>query len=125
MYRIVKVINGKNAGQYEIQMEKTTKELYSTVYKNKECSECYQQYLTLINPIKDNRIINDQTFATRLLSFLDRTDVVYQSSHEEKEYLMQVAKNLLEYQKRTANTKEEKDYLLRTCTKQNYQKQID
>lgn len=117
MYRIVKVINGKNAGQYEIQMEKTTKELYNTVYKNKECNECYQHYLTLINPIKDNRIINDQTFATRLLSFLDRTDVVYQSSHEEKEYLMQVAKNLLEYQKRTANTKEEKDYLLRTCTK--------
>lgn len=124
MYRIIKVINGNDGLRwYELQEAYKTieglpcKYAYHTIFGAKDYKECYQQYLKRINPIKDNRIISDQTFATRLLSFLDRTDVVYQSSLEEKEYLMRIAKDLLDYQKKTANTKEEKDYLQRTCTK--------
>lgn len=67
----------------------------------------------MINPIKDNRIVNDMTFAVRLYSFIKQTNVCDMASEEEQEYLMRVAKRLFEYQKLTATQKEEIDYLVR------------
>lgn len=67
----------------------------------------------MTNPIKDNRIVNDMTFAVRLYHFLRDTQVCDQMSDEEKEYLMYVAKNLYDYQVATATQDGEVDYLKR------------
>lgn len=65
------------------------------------------------NPIKDNRIVNDTTFAIRLKLFIDNVDVCDCASEEEKEYIQQVAVKLIKYQVETATDKKEKDYLKR------------
>ena len=67
----------------------------------------------MINPIKDNRIVNDMTFAIRLYNFIKQTNVCDAASEEEHEYLMRVAKRLFDYQKQTATQKGEIDYLKR------------
>lgn len=67
----------------------------------------------MINPIKDNRIVNDMTFAPRLILFLEDTQVNDQMGEEEKEYLLQVAKKLFLYQIDTATQIGEIDYLKR------------
>ena len=67
----------------------------------------------MTNPIKDNRIVNDMTFAPRLILFLEDTQVNDQIGEEEQEYLMRVAKRLFEFQKLTATQKGEIDYLKR------------
>lgn len=66
-----------------------------------------------MNPIIDNRIVNDTTFAIRLKSFVDDVKVCDCIGEEEKEYLQIVAEELLDYQIRTATEKEEIDYLTR------------
>ena len=63
------------------------------------------------NPIKDNRIVNDKTFALRFRSFVENTDVNDLMSEEEKEYLLDVAEKLIKYQAETVSTKAEADYL--------------
>lgn len=63
------------------------------------------------NPIIDNRIVSDYTFASRLLNFIKNVQVDDMPSWEEKEYLINAAKNLLEWQKLTAYTKTEIKYL--------------
>lgn len=63
------------------------------------------------NPIKDNRIINDKTFAIRLRDFIKRTDVCDAMSEEEKEYLLRVSEDLLHYQIETATEDSELKYL--------------
>ena len=65
------------------------------------------------NPIKDNRIVNDTTFAIRLKSFIDKVDVCDCASEEEKEYLQRVASKLIKYQVETATDEEEVNYLKR------------
>jgi hypothetical protein len=65
------------------------------------------------NPIINNRIVNDPTFAVRLLHFLEKVEPQDFASEEELEYLTRVARKLLNYQKATANTAEECDYLRR------------
>ena len=67
----------------------------------------------MTNPIKDNRIVNDMTFAPRLILFLEDTQVNDQMGEEEKEYLLQVAKKLFLYQIDTATQIGEIDYLKR------------
>ena len=51
------------------------------------------------NPIKENRYINDITFATRLKHFIEHTDKNYGSRDflidEEWEYLLNVANKLV------------------------------
>ena len=47
--------------------------------------------MTMNNPIKNNRIVNDTTFAVRLKSFIDRVDVCDCMGEEEKEYIQMVA----------------------------------
>ena len=53
------------------------------------------------NPIKDNRIVSDRTFAKRLKSHLKDVRAECQMGQEELEYLTGVADRLLEYQKQT------------------------
>lgn len=63
------------------------------------------------NPIIDNRIVNDYTFALRLKNFISNVEVNDLPSEEEKGYLLHVADKLIRYQKLTVMTKSEKEYL--------------
>ena len=63
------------------------------------------------NPIKNNRIVNDKTFAIRLRDFIKRTNVCDQMSGEEKKYLLRVSEDLLHYQIETATDESELKYL--------------
>ena len=65
------------------------------------------------NPIIDNRIVNDTTFAMRLKNFIEKVNVCDQPSEEEKEYLQRVAESLIKYQVETATDEEEVSYLKR------------
>jgi len=65
------------------------------------------------NPIKDNRIVSSKTFAIRFKSFIEEVRVNDPCSEEEKEYLLNVANRLLEYQIQTATNNEEIEYLKR------------
>ena len=66
------------------------------------------------NPIKNNRIVSDKTFAVRLLKFLEDFYPEAGSWHpietEEYEYLCLIAKNLLDYQINTIDNEEEINY---------------
>lgn len=63
------------------------------------------------NPIIDNRIVNDYTFALRLKNFISKVEVNDLPGEEEKNYLLYVANKLIRYQKLTVMTKSEKEYL--------------
>ena len=65
------------------------------------------------NPIQNNRIVNDETFAIRLKHFIEKVDVCDQPGEEEKDYILMVAKRLLKYQLKTATDSDEIDYLKR------------
>lgn len=64
-----------------------------------------------VSPIKDNRIISNETFAIRFRNFIKDTQVNDACSEEEKEYLLDVANQLLKYQIQTATDEEEINYL--------------
>lgn len=64
-----------------------------------------------VNPIKDNRIVSNKTFAIRFKKFIKDVQVNDPASDEEKEYLLNVANCLLKYQIQTASDKEEINYL--------------
>ena len=66
-----------------------------------------------VNPIRDNRIISDKTFAIRLKSFIEDVKANDPCSEEEKEYLLDVANQLLKYQTQTATDESEINYLKR------------
>lgn len=53
------------------------------------------------NPIKQNRIVNDKTFARRLVGHLEVTQSNCAIGQEEIDYLLTVAKDLLAYQLET------------------------
>lgn len=63
------------------------------------------------NPIIDNRIVNDHTFALRLKSFISNVEVNDLPGEEEKEYLLYIADKLIRYQKLTVMSEDEKEYL--------------
>lgn len=63
------------------------------------------------NPIIDNRIVNDHTFALRLKNFISKVEVNDLPGEEEKEYLLHIADKLIRYQKFTVMTKSEQNYL--------------
>lgn len=69
------------------------------------------------NPIKDNRIVNDKTFALRLLSFALETNCADACSEDEKESMISYSTRLLQYQIETATDKDELDYLKRCNAK--------
>ena len=65
------------------------------------------------NPIKDNRIVSDTTFAIRLKNFMDSVDCCDCAGEEEKEYFQMVAERLVKYQVETSTDEEEVSYLKR------------
>ena len=65
------------------------------------------------NPIIDNRIVRDKTFAIRLLGFAFDTQCNDACSEDEKESMISYSSELLEYQIETATDENEKDYLKR------------
>lgn len=65
------------------------------------------------NPIKNNRIVNDETFAIRLREFIKNTQINDAASDEEKRYLLDVAQALLDYQIETATDEYELKYLIK------------
>lgn len=70
------------------------------------------------NPIKDNRIVKDKTFALRFLSFALNTNCTDACSEDEKESMISYSTSLLKYQIDTATEKEELDYLERCNAKE-------
>lgn len=62
------------------------------------------------NPIIDNRIVSDKTFAIRLYNFLNATQANDMASEEEKEYLLKVASRLLAHQRSTITSTTEREY---------------
>jgi hypothetical protein len=65
------------------------------------------------NPIIDNRVVSDKTFAIRLKNFIKEVRVHDCASEEEKEYILNVANRLLNYQIATVKDESEKAYLTR------------
>lgn len=65
------------------------------------------------NPIKDNRIVKDVTFATRLLNFAKSVQPHDACSEDERDSMISYATDLLKYQIATVETAYEHDYLLR------------
>lgn len=65
------------------------------------------------NPIKENRLVNDHTFAIRFKQFIEQTSVCDLPGEEEKEYLLQVADKLIDYQCVTVSDNIEREYLKR------------
>lgn len=65
------------------------------------------------NPIKENRYVNDMTFATRLKNFIEHTGKTYGAGDflidEEWEYLLNVADKLVNWQKENV-TEEDFNY---------------
>lgn len=58
------------------------------------------------NPIKDNRVVNDRTFARRFKSFLKDVEPNCAMGAEELDYLKTVAEELLAYQLHTCSEEE-------------------
>lgn len=77
------------------------------------------------NPIINNRIVSNLTFAKRLKSFLEQMDCMYdQCMQEEKEMLLSNAERLLKYQVLTATDLNEIDYLMRLNLFDEYQPKV-
>lgn len=70
------------------------------------------------NPIIDNRIVKDKTFALRLLGFALDTNCSDACSEDEKESIISYSTSLLKYQIETATDNSEIDYLIRCDAKQ-------
>lgn len=68
------------------------------------------------NPIKDNRIVSDCTFALRLYNFLKDVQVSDAASSEEQEYLLNIARELAIYQVNTSPDSELKYMVLNSDT---------
>jgi len=69
------------------------------------------------NPIKDNRIVKDKTFALRLLSFALGINCADACGDDEKESMISYSTSLLKYQIETVTDQNEKDYLERCNAK--------
>lgn len=74
------------------------------------------------NPIKDNRLVKDKTFALRLLTFALETNCDDACSEDEKESMISYSTNLLRYQIETATEIHEITYLERCNAKERLQK---
>lgn len=74
------------------------------------------------NPIKDNRIVKDKTFALRLLGFALDTQCGDACGEDEKESMVSYATSLLKYQIETATDQSEIDYLERCDAREKLKK---
>lgn len=67
----------------------------------------------LRNPIVDNRLVVDYTFATRLLRIAESIPLLDACSEEDRDAFVNYANKLLKYQCNTVTDQHEKDYLIR------------
>ena len=74
------------------------------------------------NPINDNRIVKDKTFALRLLGFALDTNCADACGEDEKESMVSYSTSLLKYQIETATEQDEIDYLERCNAKDKLKK---
>lgn len=74
------------------------------------------------NPINDNRIVKDKTFALRLLCFALDTNCADACGEDEKESMVSYSTSLLKYQIETATEQDEIDYLERCNAKDKLKK---
>lgn len=82
--------------------------------KNAVCNLIETLKLEKVNsPIIDNRLVNDYTFAIRLKLFLENVIILDLPGEEEKEYLLNIANKLIDWQKLTVLNNTEKEYLKR------------
>jgi len=93
------------------------KDNYVKVILNNKCKALLNKdWLSIwkfVSPIKDNRIVSNETFAIRFRNFIKDVQVNDPASEEEKEYLLNVANQLLKYQIQTATDESEINYLKR------------
>ena len=90
------------------------------VYINRErCKIPFDELVdwNFANPIENNRLVSNYTFAVRFKQFLEwlPKNFIMSGPHilEEYEYMENVAKHLLKYQIQTVSEKNEIDYLKR------------
>ena len=74
------------------------------------------------NPIKNNRLVQDKTFALRLLNFVLSTNCGDACGEDEKESMISYSTGLLGYQIETAIDQDEIDYLERCNAKNQLKK---
>lgn len=69
----------------------------------------------MINPIKNNRLVSNKTFAIRFKNFVESVNVADACSEDEKDAMLNVANSLLNYQLHTVDDTdtEETEYLER------------
>jgi hypothetical protein len=94
---------------------------------NWEAQKWYNTNFKLIkininNPIINNRIVKDKTFALRLLSFALEVDCSDPCSEDEKESMISYSTSLLKYQIETATDIEEIEYLKRCNAQERLEK---
>ena len=84
-------------------------------YKRDVIMDNQLHHWELNNPIVENRIVDNMTFAVRFKEFLEwiPKDWIHSFPHrlEEYEYMTHVAKKLLKYQIKTVSNKDEINYL--------------
>jgi len=74
------------------------------------------------NPIIDNRIVKDKTFALRLLGFALDVTCNDPFTEDEQESMISYSTTLLKYQIETATNEDEINYLLRCNAKEKLNK---
>ena len=106
-------VNFENLDSYEaleeiLNWKRTKQKRHKT--KDKIDVEISIKIIEMENPIKENRYVNDITFATRLKSFIEHTGKNYGSSDflidEEWEYLLSVATKLVNWQRENMTEEE-------------------
>lgn len=98
--RLVKVESGTSKGKYSIQKRNQNSTWTDLIHFN-DYKEARKHYLEFSNPIKDNRVVSDSTFATRFHRFLNEIQPNDAASEEELKYLKGVSRDLLRYQNET------------------------
>lgn len=78
----------------------------------------------MTNIIKDNRLVSNHTFATRFLSFVESITVADACASDEKDAMVNTAKELLKYQCKTATDANEIAYLKRVGVYEEYTKPL-
>lgn len=105
----IKIVGTLGAGNYPLEMSNGLN--YTLRGKCEiKTEERLKMSIILRNPIKDNRIVSDFTFATRLKDFLKDIEVCDAIQSEELDYLNHVADLLLEWQLKTCSDQLELDY---------------
>lgn len=105
----IKIVGTLGTGNYPLEMSNGL--CYSLRGKCELKTEGkLKMSIILKNPIKDNRIVSDFTFATRLKDFLKDIEVCDAMESEELEYFKHVADLLLEWQLKTCSDQFELDY---------------